>query len=171
MGESHLPDITAHHQCNYNWSCLRGAVFGMGERASPSLSLVSTTRKPQLWCQTHSVRRERGGGMGGRGGCGFPACMSPVCTTVLLTAGHKSLHFVPLSIPEIYSCANSALPTSHPCTDNTSPSSPIPQKSCTHPLAKEGCGLELSFQRNARALHAPLSIKELSGSQVNHTER
>lgn len=47
----------------------------------------------------------------------------------------------------------------------------IPQKSSLCPLGKEGWGVELSFQRNARALLAPLSIKELSGSQVNHTKR
>lgn len=130
----------------------------MGERASPSLSLVSTTRKRQLWCQTHSVRRERGGGMGGRGGCGLPACRPSVCTNPCT---------LPNSAPGIYSCANSA----HFSPDNVSPSSQIPQKSSTCPLAKEGWELELSFQRNPRALHVPLSTEELSGSQVSHTKR
>lgn len=140
----------------------------MGERASPSLSLVSTTRRPQFWCQTHSVRRERGGGMGGRGGCGLPACMPSVCTT----AGHTSLHFAQLSAPGIYSCANSAhFSPLMPHTDNVSPSSQIPQKSSTCPLAKESWGLELSFQRNPRALHIPLSIKEFPGCQVSLTKR
>lgn len=76
--------------------------FGQHHNSSPALV-------PNPQCE-----KGKGSGMGGRGGCGLPACMLSVHTTVLLTAGHKSLQFAPLSIPGIYSCANSALPTSHP---------------------------------------------------------
>lgn len=147
--------------------------FWDGERASPPLSLVSTARKPQVWCQTHSARRERGGGTGGRGAAPFlPACpdSAPLSCSLLGTNPCSLPHsqFQGFTGGLTLPCP---LPTLNASHRQDEPEFANPTEIIYVSLSKGGRGVGAVFPKECKGLAHFSEHDRALRSQVNHTKR